>query len=115
MKKSGLQIAGGILELVAGAFWLLVSLIYNDFANYIGLKLEVLQLIMPICFIIFGAVSCTGKRRKSDVVTYGVLNIVFLALQFYFGTYLGLGMVQMILLLIAAILFFISPNYKKEK
>ena len=48
MKKSGLQIAGGILELVAGAFWLLVSLIYNDFANYIGLKLEVLQLIMPI-------------------------------------------------------------------
>lgn len=114
MKRSGFQIAGGVLEIVAGAFWLIVSLIFNNFAKYLGLKLDILQIIMPICFIIFGALSCTGKRRKSDVFTYGILNLVFIGLQFYFGTYLGLGIVQMVLLFIASLMFFISPKMQNE-
>lgn len=114
MKRSGFQIAGGVLEIVAGAFWLIVSLIFNNFVKYFGLKLDILQIIMPICVIIFGVFSCTGKRRKSDVITYGILNLVSIALQFYFGTYLGLGIVQMVLLFIAALLFFMSPKMQSE-
>lgn len=108
--KNGLRVAGAILEIIAGALWLLVSLVTGKIASYWGLKLDILQIIMPICFIMFGVLSFSDKRKKADFIVYGILNLVFIALQFYYASYVGLGILQMILLLIAAICFFVSAQ-----
>ena len=114
MKRNGLQIAGGILAIIAGAFWLSVNLALNDFAKYFGLKLEMIQLILPVCCIICGASTCTGKRRKKDVITYAIVNIGVVLVQFYFGTYAGLGILQIVLLIISSLLYFISLKDQVE-
>ena len=118
MKRDGLQIAGGVLEIIAGAYWLAVCLGLNKLGAYFGLKLEMVQILAPICFILFGALTCTGRRAKSDLIIYGIINLAFIGIQFYFGTYVGLGIVQMVLLGVAALLYFIAkgvPRVKKNK
>lgn len=53
MESRGLKIAGGVIEIVAGAFWLLVSLLINNIGNVIfGKSLEIVQIIMPMLFIL---------------------------------------------------------------
>ena len=118
MKRDGLQIAGGVFEIIAGAYWLAVCLGLNKLGAYFGLKLEMVQILAPICFILFGALTCTGRRAKSDLIIYGIINLAFIGIQFYFGTYVGLGIVQMVLLGVAALLYFIAkgvPRVKKNK
>lgn len=115
MESRGLKIAGGVIEIVAGAFWLLVSLLINNIGNVIfGKSLEIIQIIMPMLFIYFGIMSCTRKAKKSDYTTFGILNMAFIGLQFYYGTYVGLGIVQIVLLFIAGMLFFFVKPTQDE-
>ena len=71
MESRGLKIAGGVIEIVAGAFWLLVSLLINNIGNAIfGKSLEIIQIIMPMLFIYFGimviAIVHTSKKNKLE-------------------------------------------------
>jgi len=111
----GLKIAGGVIEIVAGAFWLAVSLLINKIGNRLfGVNLEIIQIIMPICFIFFGIMACTKRAKKKDFTTYGILNMLFIGLQFYYGTYVGLGILQMVLLFISGMLFFFVKPTQEE-
>ena len=74
MKRDGLQIAGGVLEIIAGAYWLAVCLGLNKLGAYFGLKLEMVQILVPICIILFGVLTCTGRRAKGDLITYGIIS-----------------------------------------
>ena len=57
----------------------------------------------------------TPKGTKSTLITNGILNLGSIGLQFYLGNYVGLGIVQIVLLLIASLLlFFASGNVSKE-
>ena len=66
-KRTGLGISGGILEIIAGVYWLSYSLfaliIYSKIEN--GLQtFDWVQLILPLCFIIFGIMAIIDKRKK---------------------------------------------------
>ena len=84
-KRTGLSIAGGILEIIAGVYWLSYSLfaliIYSKIEN--GLQtFDWVQLILPLCFILFGIMAIIGKRKK-DLVSFGVINLLFVAYIIY--------------------------------
>lgn len=115
MKRNGLVICGGILEIIAGGLWLIVTLTVNNLANTIGGSLKIEQFIIPLCLISLGIVVLTPKGKISTRITIGVLNFFIIGLQFYLGNYVGLGMFQIVLLLIASLLFFLAGNEKNIK
>lgn len=84
-KRTGLALAGGILEIIAAAFWLSYAL----FALYIfaqvenGLKLfDWLQIIFPVCFIVYGILAIIGTM-KSELIGFGVTNLLFMGWLIY--------------------------------
>lgn len=126
-KRTGLGIAGGILEIIAGMYWLSYSLfaliIYSKIEN--GLQtFDWVQLILPLCFIIFGIMAIIGKRKK-DLVSFGVINLLFVAYIIYkacigatalshliFIILLFSG--EIILLLISSFFFFFTKKSEYE-
>lgn len=111
MKHNIFAIVGGILEILAGVIWLAVSLWVKNIAEYFGFSLDLLQIIVPIIIIFYGIKSCTRNIKKSDLTTFAVLNLVFIGLQLYYHTYVGLGIIQICLLLVASLLYlFARPN-----
>ncbi len=126
-KRTGLSIAGGILEIIAGVYWLSYSLftliIYSKIGN--GLQtFDWVQLILPLCFIIFGIMAIIGKRKK-DLVSFGVINLLFVAYIIYkacigattlshliFIILLFSG--EIILLLISSFFFFFTKKSEYE-
>lgn len=84
-KRTGLALAGGILEIIAAAFWLSYAL----FALYIfaqvenGLQLfDWLQIIFPVCFIVYGILAIIGTM-KSELIGFGVTNLLFMGWLIY--------------------------------
>lgn len=111
MKHNIFAIVGGILEILAGVIWLAVSLWVKNIAEYFGFSLDLLQIIVPIIIIFYGIKSCTRNIKKSDLTTFAVLNLVFIGLQLYYHTYVGLGIIQICLLVVASLLYlFARPN-----
>lgn len=111
MKHNIFAIIGGILEILAGVIWLAVSLWIKNIAEYFGFSLDLLQIIVPIIIIFYGIKSCTRNIKKSDLTTFAVLNLVFIGLQLYYHTYVGLGIIQICLLVVASLLYlFARPN-----
>lgn len=114
--KDKTAIAGGVLEIIAGGLSLVVALMAKniyDYAGYTGYDWA--NIIVPILFILFGIFACTGKRKKSDLVTYGILNLAFVGLQIFgLQNYVGLGIVQIVLLAIASLLFFTAKGKPKN-
>lgn len=126
-KRTGLSIAGGILEIIAGVYWLSYSLfaliIYSKIEN--GLQtFDWVQLILPLCFILFGIMAIIGKRKK-DLVSFGVINLLFVAYIIYkacigattlshliFIILLFSG--EIILLLISSFFFFFTKKSEYE-
>ncbi len=123
-KRTGLSLAGGIIQIVGAVYWffavLFVFYIYSMFP-YEKSPFDYIQLVLPVIFLLFGIRACIGERT-SNLRTYGILNIMFIALQCYdvfglnksSGTYIGLGVFQMTLLLVSAILFFCSKKSEYE-
>lgn len=123
-KRTGLSLAGGIIQIIGAVYWFLAVLfvfyIYSMFP-YEKSPFDYIQLVLPIVFLLFGIRACIGERT-SNLRTYGILNIMFIALQCYdvfglnksSGTYIGLGVFQMSLLLVSAILFFCSKKSEYE-
>ena len=111
MKHNIFAVVGGILEILAGVIWLAVSLWVKNIAEYFGFSLDLLQIIVPIIIIFYGIKSCTRNIKKSDLTTFAVLNLVFIGLQLYYHTYVGLGIIQICLLVVASLLYLFSrPN-----
>ncbi len=123
-KRTGLSLAGGIIQIIGAVYWFLAVLfvfyIYSMFP-YEKSPFDYIQLLLPVIFLLFGIRACIGERT-SNLRTYGILNIMFIALQCYdvfglnksSGTYIGLGVFQMTLLLVSAILFFCSKKSEYE-
>lgn len=123
-KRTGLSLAGGIIQIIGAVYWffavLFVFYIYSMFP-YEKSPFDYIQLVLPVIFLLFGIRACIGERT-SNLRTYGILNIMFIALQCYdvfglnksSGTYIGLGVFQMTLLLVSAILFFCSKKSEYE-
>lgn len=108
MERNRLQTVGGTLEIIAGALWLVNVLFINQIALIFELSLEMVQLIVPAAMIIGGVQACTKKFKKSETITWGIIDLGLIGVQFYWGEYAGLGSVPMVLLLIASVLFFCS-------
>lgn len=126
-KRTGLGIAGGILEIIAGVYWLSYSLfalvIYSRLEN--GLQsFDWVQLILPLCFIAFGIMAIIGRRKK-DLISFGIVNMLFVAYLIYkacigattlshliFTILLFSG--EIILLLISSFFFFFTKKSEYE-
>ncbi len=115
MKKNGLVICGGILEIISGGLWLLVVLMANNISNAFGASLKIEQFIVPFCLIMLGIIVLTPKGTRSTQITIGILNFFVIGLQFYWRYYVGLGILQICLLAIASLLFFLSPSSVSDK
>lgn len=114
MESRGVKIAGGVIQIVAGTFWLVMSLFINHLAKHIGYNLDTVQIIAPVVVVVLGIMACTTKPKKWDYICFGLLNVAFIAINFYFKSYMGLGLVQMGLLLVSAILFFCVKTTSAE-
>lgn len=101
-KRTGLALAGGILEIIAAAFWLSYAL----FALYIfaqvenGLKLfDWLQIIFPVCFIVYGILAIIGTM-KSELIGFGVTNLLFMGWLIYKACAGNAAVSQLILIIL---------------
>lgn len=101
-KRTGLALAGGILEIIAAAFWLS----YAFFALYIfaqvenGLKLfDWLQIIFPVCFIVYGILAIIGTM-KSELIGFGVTNLLFMGWLIYKACAGNAAVSQLILIIL---------------
>ena len=111
MNKKVLKIVGGILQILAGALWLIVVLVYNRVFG-----IGYLEIIGAIALILIGIIVCSNKLKKdNDVIVFGILDIALIVVQFVFGSYVGMGVIPIVLLLISAIMFFISKPSKNDK
>lgn len=120
-KRTGLSIAGGILEIIAGVYWLGYALIAYGFYAWSGSSnFDYVQLIMPICFILFGIFACIG-RKNSDLKTYATINILFIVWVLFKALYnnpspmaivytILLCSFEIICLIIATFLFMFSKS-----
>ena len=112
MKKSGTIIAAGVLDIIAGAFCLIVALMLQDFANFINSSLDFMIYLVPIALLLIGIVLCAKKViKRSDLITFGIVKLLLVIVQFVFGAYVTLGIVQCVLIIISAILCFASKPY----
>lgn len=127
-KRTGLALAGGILEIIAGTFLLIYflwDLLLYTIPNGNGLSVHNWGfLIVFVCLILFGIFAIVGKTKK-DLICYGVLNLVYIAFLVYgaitTAPTLSLAIavilvfsVEIILLLIATIFFFFSKRSEYE-
>lgn len=110
--KTKLTIAGAILIIIGGALWLIFSLFVGTIASELGIKLKILQYIFPICCILYGVIPLAKKDlKRSSMITYGIVLLVICLIQIIIGGFAGLGIVQLVLICLGAILFFADiPN-----
>lgn len=122
-KRTGLAIAGGVLEIIAGVSWLGYALfalsIYSSIENGLS-NFDWLQLIFPILFIIYGIMACVGKMKR-DLIIYGIMNLIFIAWLIYkavmagsiaYFIYLASG--EIIMLILSAFFFFFTKKSEYE-
>lgn len=122
-KRTGLSIAGGVLEIIAGVSWLgyaLLALRLYALMDYSFDNFDWLQFIFPIVFIVFGIMACVGKMKK-DLIVYGLLNLLFIAWLIYkavmagsiaYFIYFASG--EIIMLLLSACFFFFTKKSEYE-
>lgn len=113
MKKNGCAIAGCVVEIIAGAIWLCVALFVNNIATALNGSLDIKQLIVPLCILILGVSGFFPHTTNTSLKAIGVLNLMFVVLQYFIGGYVGLGYLQMALLIVASLLLFcgkVTPN-----
>ena len=126
-KRTGLALAGGILEIIAGTY----LLIYSLWALYIctqipnGLSMYNWEFIIIFaCLILFGIFAIIGKTKK-DLAGYGIFNLLFIGFLIYRAitatstlsyavAVILIFAVEIILLLIATMLFFFSKKSEYE-
>ena len=84
-KRTGFAIAGGIFEIIAGvnllgyAIWALF--VFAQIPNGIQ-KYNWELLILFVCIILFGIFAIVG-RKKSDLNTFGIINLAFIGYFIY--------------------------------
>lgn len=104
--KTKLTITGGILTIISGALSLLVMLFYKQVADSVNAKLPIMQYLLPLACIIIGISSIAKKElKKSDLITFAIVLLGVCVVQFFFQTYMSIGIIQTVLLVISAILF----------
>lgn len=84
-KRTGLALAGGILEIIAGINLLMYALWYLYVCSVIPNGLSLYNwdmLIIFCCLIFFGIMAIIGKPKK-DLITYGIMNLVGIAYMIY--------------------------------
>lgn len=126
-KRTGLALAGGILEIIAGTY----LLIYSLWALYIctqipnGLSMYNWEFIIIFtCLILFGIFAIIGKTKK-DLAGYGIFNLLFIGFLIYRAitatstlsyavAVILIFAVEIILLLIATMFFFFTPKSEYE-
>ena len=126
-KRTGLALAGGILEIIAGTY----LLIYSLWALYIctqipnGLSMYNWEFIIIFtCLILFGIFAIIGKTKK-DLAGYGIFNLLFIGFLIYRAiiatstlsyavAVILIFAVEIILLLIATMFFFFSKKSEYE-
>lgn len=110
MYKKVLRIVAGALQIQAGALWLIVLFVITD-----AFSGGYIDIACSVALIVEGIIVCANKLRKdSDVIVYGIVNLVTIVLQFVFDFYVGMGTIVMVLLLVSAIMFFISKPSKND-
>lgn len=122
-KRTGLSIAGGVLEIIAGVSWLGYALIYILLLQAFNLNFAIdwVMFILPICFIFYGVMACVGVI-KSSLRTYAIINFIFIGYLIYKAVMLKMSanmfiytaIVEIILLLIASLLFLLSKKSEYE-
>lgn len=106
MKRNGCAMAGCIIEIIAGAMWLWVALFVNKVAEMVNVDLNILQIILPLAVLLGGIIGLSPRAKTSSYKTNAVTNLGLVAVQYFFGSYIGLGYLQMILLITASIFLF---------
>lgn len=84
-KRTGLALAGGILEIIAGINLLIYALWYLYVCSVIPNGLSLYNwdmLIIFCCLIFFGIMAIIGKPKK-DLTTYGIINLLSIAYMIY--------------------------------
>lgn len=121
-KRTGLALAGGILEIIAGTYLLIYALWALSFYLQIPNGLQIYNWEMLIVFgvlIFFGIMAIIGKTKK-DLATYGILNLlyvgmlIFRAIQTNATNVIWVFSFEMILLVIASMFFFFSKKSEYE-
>ena len=111
--KTKLTIAGGILTIISGALSLIVMLFWKQVADSANIKLPVMQYLLPLACILIG-IRCIAKKelKKSDLISYAISLLGVCVVQFFFQSYMSIGIIQMVLLVISSILFlFDAKNF----
>ena len=104
--KTKLTITGGILTIIGGALSLLVMLFYKQVADSVNVKLPVMQYLLPLACILIGIICIAKKEmKKSDLITFAIALLGVCVAQFFFQTYMSIGIIQTVLLVISSILF----------
>lgn len=121
-KRTGLALAGGILEIIAGTYLLIYALWALSFYLQIPNGLQMYNWEMLIVFgvlIFFGIMAIIGKTKK-DLATYGILNLLYVGMLIYRAIQTDATNViwvfsfEMILLVIASMFFFFSKKSEYE-
>lgn len=121
-KRTGLALAGGILEIIAGTYLLIYALWALSFYLQIPNGLQIYNWEMLIVFgilIFFGIMAIIGKTKK-DLATYGILNLLYVGMLIYRAIQTNATNViwvfsfEMILLVIASMFFFFSKKSEYE-
>ena len=104
--KTKLTTAGGILTIISGGLSLIVMLFWKEIADSIEAEIPFMQYLLPLACIVIG-ISCVAKKnmKRSDLITYAVVLLGLCIVQFFFQAYLSIGIIQIVLLVISAILF----------
>lgn len=123
-KRTGLAIAGGILEIIAGVSWLSYALfglsvfikLNYDLKNY-----DWIQLIYPISFVVFGIMACVGRKKKY-LISYGIMNLIFVAWLVYkavitntFASFIYFASGEIIMLVLSSCFFFFTKQSEYEQ
>ena len=104
--RTKLTITGGILTMISGGLSLFAMLFWKQVADAVDVTLPIMQYLLPLVCIIIGISSIARKNlKKSDLVTFAIVLIGVCVAQFFFQTYMSIGIVQIVLLAMSSILF----------
>ena len=104
--KTKLTITGGVLTIISGGLSLIAMLFWKQVADAVDVKLPIMQYLIPLACIVIG-VRCIAKKelKKSDLISYAIALLGVCIVQIIFQSYMSIGIIQIVLLVIASILF----------
>lgn len=112
MLSKGFAMGGGILQLLACVSWLVRLLVIKKVTNDLETEVELMNSVIALIGVSIGVIALTPVVTKSTFFSDCFSNFLIFLGRIFSDFFVGIGVYQILLLVVAAILFFCAGIFE---